>query len=418
MAMRMPHTPGYEHISFVPSEDLPEVGDKELIFTVENPYHSFYSFSDCMSFTLSSGNGTYLRTFQESFLQSVFFLLACFFGVFLFPAISFIFGRINYKYVTFDLLCFFWGFFMLLHNQSWILNNIIFDPVLCMMIERMALYFFFASLIIYCRANLNQHISRVICGAVMLVYFTAILAAVILHLTAVRDLAADVPYFNLLMGVIILVLAFLLIREALTDRSVLRHLLSWIPVIVTLFIDVVDQFLPMKGDEFFVFGFSLTLAAQIIQLGFDLQKQYRNALHYYQIQKELYEARVSIMTSQIRPHFMYNALTSIAMMCTIDPPAAQEATVTFAKYLRENMDSLKQNSPVPFSQELDHLKKYLYIEKLRFQNKLNIEYDITVTDFVLPLLSVQPLVENAVKHGVEYRVLTMSRWLLRCSKHV
>ena len=55
---------------------------------------------------------------------------------------------------------------------------------------------------------------------------------------------------------------------------------------------------------------------------------------------------------------------------------------------------------MPFDQEFEHLKKYLYIEKLRFADKLNIAYDITVTDFVLPLLSIQPLVENAVKHGV------------------
>ncbi len=55
---------------------------------------------------------------------------------------------------------------------------------------------------------------------------------------------------------------------------------------------------------------------------------------------------------------------------------------------------------MPFTQELEHLKKYLYIEKLRFDDLLNIEYDIQTTDFMLPLLSVQPLVENAVKHGV------------------
>ena len=117
-------------------------------------------------------------------------------------------------------------------------------------------------------------------------------------------------------------------------------------------------------------------------------------------EKELYEAKVSVMVSQIQPHFMYNALTSIAMMCSIDPDTAQEATVTFAKYLRGNMDSLKQTAPVPFEQELEHLKKYLYIEKLRFGDMLNIEYDIQATDFKLPLLSIQPLVENAVKHGV------------------
>ena len=117
-------------------------------------------------------------------------------------------------------------------------------------------------------------------------------------------------------------------------------------------------------------------------------------------EKEAYEAKVAVMASQIRPHFMYNALTSIAMMCQIDPETAQEATVTFAKYLRGNMDSLKQTKPVPFEVELEHLKKYLYIEKLRFGKKLNVEYDIQAKDFKVPMLSVQPLAENAVKHGV------------------
>ena len=118
------------------------------------------------------------------------------------------------------------------------------------------------------------------------------------------------------------------------------------------------------------------------------------------VQKDLYDAKVQIMVSQIRPHFMYNALTSIAMMCELDPMTAKKATIAFADYLRGNMDSLKQTKPVPFETELEHLKNYLYIEKLRFDYLLNIEYDIQATDFELPLLSVQPLVENAVKHGV------------------
>ena len=118
------------------------------------------------------------------------------------------------------------------------------------------------------------------------------------------------------------------------------------------------------------------------------------------VQKDLYDAKVQIMVSQIRPHFMYNALTSIAMMCELDPMTAKKATIAFADYLRGNMDSLKQTRPVPFSTELEHLKNYLYIEKLRFDYLLNIEYDIQATDFELPLLSIQPIVENAVKHGV------------------
>lgn len=117
-------------------------------------------------------------------------------------------------------------------------------------------------------------------------------------------------------------------------------------------------------------------------------------------QKELYEAEVKIMVSQIRPHFLYNALTSIAMLCELDPKTAKEATIAFSKYLRGNMDSLKQTKAVPFEQELSHIKNYLFIEKLRFDDLLNIEYDIQTTDFEVPQLSIQPLVENAVKHGV------------------
>ncbi|MBQ4364565.1 MAG: histidine kinase [Oscillospiraceae bacterium] len=149
------------------------------------------------------------------------------------------------------------------------------------------------------------------------------------------------------------------------------------------------------------YGFSTQYPAMLISIvlvyGVLVAKREKKLIS---TEKELYESKVAIMTSQVQPHFVYNALTSIAMMCTIDPKTAQQATITFAKYLRTNMDSLKQTAPVPFEQELEHLKKYLYIEKLRFEDKLNIEYDIRVTDFLIPQLSVQPIVENAVKHGV------------------
>ena len=117
-------------------------------------------------------------------------------------------------------------------------------------------------------------------------------------------------------------------------------------------------------------------------------------------EKERFEAEVQVMVSQIRPHFVYNTLSSIAILCDIDPKTAKEAAITFAKYLRVNMDALKQKAPVPFAVELEHLKNYLYIEKLRFADALNVEYDIQTTDFELPILSIQPLAENAVKHGV------------------
>ena len=143
-----------------------------------------------------------------------------------------------------------------------------------------------------------------------------------------------------------------------------------------------------------------TISDLALEIDHYTNESVRQATERAEVEKELYEAKVSVMVSQVQPHFMYNALTSIAMLCTVDPETAQEATVMFADYLRGNMDSLKRTAPVPFTVELEHLKKYLYIEKLRFAHKLNIVYDIGPTDFDLPQLSIQPLVENAVKHGV------------------
>ncbi len=165
-------------------------------------------------------------------------------------------------------------------------------------------------------------------------------------------------------------------------------------------IDMFDFYLHISGSKYLQIGLAITIIYQMVRFGMDFSRQYKEAIRYQQVQRELYEAKVSVMVSQIRPHFMYNALSSIAILCKLDPDTAYNATVTFSDYLRGNMDSLKQTAPVPFETELEHLKKYLYIEKLRFDDELKIEYDIQDTDFEIPLLSVQPLVENAVKHGV------------------
>ena len=118
------------------------------------------------------------------------------------------------------------------------------------------------------------------------------------------------------------------------------------------------------------------------------------------MQNELTQSRVAIMVSQIQPHFIYNALATIKALCEIYPESAQEAIARFSKYLRRNMDSLTAKELIPFEQELTHIENYLYIEKIRFQGKVNFIYDIKAVDFFLPPLSVQPLVENALRYGV------------------
>lgn len=120
-------------------------------------------------------------------------------------------------------------------------------------------------------------------------------------------------------------------------------------------------------------------------------------------EKELTESKASLMVSQIQPHFIYNSLNTIYYLIEQDTEQAREAVSRFSDYLRQNINSLKDDRPVRFEEELTHLDAYLYLEKLRFGEELVIEQNITAADFYVPPLSVQPLVENAIKHGVSQR---------------
>ena len=126
---------------------------------------------------------------------------------------------------------------------------------------------------------------------------------------------------------------------------------------------------------------------------------------YISIQEELEleKSRTAIMLSQIHPHFLYNSLSVIKGLCQTDPGKAELAVDHFSGFLRGNLDSLTAGSPIPFSQELSHTRHYLELEQMRFGSRLNVIYDAPVTDFLIPPLTLQPIVENAVRHGIVKR---------------
>lgn len=127
---------------------------------------------------------------------------------------------------------------------------------------------------------------------------------------------------------------------------------------------------------------------------------YRATVRAEKLEKELEDSRTAIMLSQIKPHFLYNVLNSIYHLYRKEPETAQEAVSSFAEYLRCNMHSIEKQNPIPFSEEYQHIQTYLSLEQIRFREKLDVVYDVEVTNFALPPLTVEPLVENAVKHGV------------------
>ncbi|MBR1471742.1 MAG: histidine kinase [Lachnospiraceae bacterium] len=152
-----------------------------------------------------------------------------------------------------------------------------------------------------------------------------------------------------------------------------------------LFPDI--QFMPI------VLTLSLMIQQSFIQMNREFIIQEQKA--------ELEKARTDIMMTQIRPHFIFNALNVIYILCDISVERAKEGIDVFAEYLRENFRALGNSETVSFKQELKHIENYLTIEKLRFDDQLEIVYDIRCEDFKVPPLSLQPLVENAVRHGIQ-----------------
>ncbi len=200
-------------------------------------------------------------------------------------------------------------------------------------------------------------------------------------------------YGAIMVGLIIATLVYY--RKKMTKREwiVFTLLLSFIAVTLVL--------------QLFFYGFSffnLAVLASVIvtELSmFALLSEDFIATEKANNQKELdiMRLRDTAIISQVKPHFIYNPLNAIKMIDG-SPPKTKKAITDFAKYLRVNLVSLETIDLIKFDDELDHVKTYIDIEKLRFGDEVNVEYDIKDNAFSVPVLSVQVLVENAVKHGI------------------
>ena len=122
---------------------------------------------------------------------------------------------------------------------------------------------------------------------------------------------------------------------------------------------------------------------------------------YLQQEAENARARQQLLMMQMRSHFIYNTMMSIYYLCDSDPKEAQRVCGNFTTYLQGTFTALGDSEPIPFTQELQHTQAYLAVEQARYPDMIVLEYDTPYTAFTLPALTLQPLVENAVKHGFD-----------------
>lgn len=210
------------------------------------------------------------------------------------------------------------------------------------------------------------------------------------------------PFLLVLVAATMLVMVFSIIYESRhTPKNKDRFVLFSTFLCFISLGDIINYFVEFMNDTvFFTAGFMIFILSQFIYLIFYGRRTLAAAARANALEKELVQNRIAIMLSQIQPHFMFNSLTAIKQLCAMDPARAEEAVGQFAAFLRGNLDSLGQSGSISFEKEMLHIQTYLSLEKMRFGKRLNIVYHTKFKEFSLPPLTVQPLIENAVRYGV------------------
>ena len=179
-------------------------------------------------------------------------------------------------------------------------------------------------------------------------------------------------------------------RDSLSHRQHIAFLIYFIVPLVCMLVQMFSF-----GLLLIVFGTSLAVLFMFVFLVADQIER------SFKLQQEIANQRASIMVLQMRPHFIYNTLMSIYSLCNQDPQMARQVTMDFTNYLRKNFNAVASDKPIPFSAELEHTRAYLAVEQAQFEELLIVEYDTPFTQFRLPPLTLQPIAENAVKHGMD-----------------
>ena len=238
----------------------------------------------------------------------------------------------------------------------------------------------------------SAYLMRIVCGCYLVLVFLSMFNGMLFQVDAHGNLT-DGPYYWItwLIDPMILLIEILVVVHY-------RKNLSRFGTIVMLNFGLVS--LLTTGLQSIWYPVPELLACTLALLLMFMLFYWEMAKNLVENERELMQSQMSLAISQIQPHLLYNTSSTIAELCRKDSAMAEEVTNRFALYLRGNLEHMGDSFPVEFSKELKHVQTYLWIEKIRFQEELQVVYDIQTEDFIIPALTVQPLVENAVKHGM------------------
>lgn len=224
----------------------------------------------------------------------------------------------------------------------------------------------------------------------------------ILPMTHIIELYDTGLYWAIAQGEVLLGLFFLILSEWKQESEADRGLLgAYIALSFAMLLELVNA-----RAEFWLSGiivkcvFVVLFIWQLIRAVRYVTVNQRYSIKARELEEELRNSRIILSMSQIRTHFIFNVLNAISGYCKSDAQKADRELIRFSRYLRNNINIMEEDKPIWFSKELEHLQDYVDLERLRFGEKLEFVTDIQEKDFKLPPLTLQPIVENAIKHGI------------------
>ena len=194
-------------------------------------------------------------------------------------------------------------------------------------------------------------------------------------------------------------MAVLHVVSLLGKKPTRSELLWLLPFFLTLGADLLIYFATGSMRKAPVFMIWVMVNLFVRGVGF-VREAFKQERLLRKREVELRDAKVQALANQIRPHFIYNTLVSVYELCRVEPKRAMQVIDDFITYLQSKYSGIDVKEPIPFGEELDHVQAYLEVETVLHGDDLSVEYDTETTDFCLPPLTLQPIVENAVKYGV------------------
>lgn len=268
------------------------------------------------------------------------------------------------------------------------------------------LTFFTATIPMYIYISKKEHVSRMfetICCSLAVIQLVTSTVLFLLHAVNICDVSQFLWWGALFWGIFILLSLCGAIRLFWRKRNSITVMTLFSAIFMALMIPLEILRILYWTDSIKAYGM-ISRVCFIVVIGLEVLS-YAHSIQIMEVQKERTEEenkklQLQLLSTQIRPHFILNTLGAIRSMIMEDAKRASDLLYDFSMYLRKNIEERDYTKPVPFGEELDYIETYLRLEQTRFGKRLKVKYHIEEREFWVLPLSIQPFVENAVKHGL------------------